>query len=104
MQMQTVHPIINEDIWVAGHQTLVAVFTKKDASEKFVERSTRFITSLNHSNTIKADIISVSDGVFYNGLIFVGKNYGQRSCEDIRKFAKQKGYAQVCILEPAQDE
>ena len=102
--MQKVHPILNEDAWIAGHQTLVAVLTKRDASEKFTERSTRFVNSLNHPTTIKADIISVSDGVFYEGLIFVGKNYGQRSHNDIRNFAKQKGYAQVCILEPAQDE
>ena len=104
MELHSVVPIINEDAWDRGHQTLVVVFSSQYASLKFIERSNRFINSLNTASTIKADVMTVADGVFYFGLVTLGNKPGGRSQSDIKQFAKKKGYAQVCILEATDDE
>ena len=104
MKMHTIFPIVNEESWVAGHQTLVMVLTSRRVSDKFIERSARFVTSLNNSDTIKADVMSVTDGCLYLGLGAFGDIPGGRSADSLKYFAKSKGYAQMCILEAADDE
>jgi len=99
-----VFPMINESSWSRGHQTLVVALTSIRSSEKFLERSSRFVTSLNTPETIKADIMSMCDGDLYLGLIATGNGNGNNPYVKIREFAKSKGYAQVSILESTDDE
>lgn len=80
------------------HQTLVVVFVKHDPSPLFIERSGRFVTSLNLTETIKADIVSLSDGILYSGLVWTGQKPGGMSQDDIEKFSRDAGYTQTVVL------
>jgi hypothetical protein len=103
--------IVNKLTWKRKHQTMFVIVSNNVNSEKFLERSNRFITSLNGSETIKADVFILSDG----NLIHIddGENWraysdalntksGDFSNQSIRDFAKECGYVQFSILESSE--
>lgn len=59
-----------------NHKTLVIVNISAASSELYIERASRFVYSLNTGQTIKADIVSVSDGTMYEGFIITGSKSG----------------------------
>lgn len=80
------------------HQTLVIVIGNTDSSSVFRERSVRFVTSLNTTQTIKADVYTLTPKGFVQGVTFsedpVDLNRGK-----IAKMAKKGRWAQFMILE-----
>jgi hypothetical protein len=94
----TIHPFLDLDTWSNKHQTLIVVETKESPPHEFVNRSTRLVTSLNTYDTIKADIVSLSDGLFYRGLVYTGLQPGGLSAQAIKEQAQKWGYNQCVIV------
>lgn len=95
MDMGTVQTILNLETYQRRHQTLVLVNVRKNASQGAVERATRFVSSLNTQDTIKADIMSASDGNIYSGLVWTGISPGGVDASEI---GEKLGFTQVIEL------
>jgi len=95
MNPPTVNTILNLETYKRKHQTLVLVNVRKDASGTCVERATRFVTSLNTQDAIKADIMSASDGNVYAGLVWTGTSPGGI---DVQEIGRKLGFTQVVEL------
>jgi hypothetical protein len=104
------YPIVNEDTWQRHHRTMLVIMVDDSPNYSYQERLLRFNSSLNRTDTIKADVFTLSDGnLYYAGnfydkdkdpkLIFVGKRPGGRTHESLKEFATEKGYTQICYLE-----
>jgi hypothetical protein len=103
------YPILNEETWNKKHRTMLVIMVDETSDSSYIERLKRFNSSLNRSDTIKADIFTLSDGNLYyaensyddihNNLIMVGKRAGGRTYESLKDFARSKGYTQICYLE-----
>jgi len=91
-----IYPILDPQFWQRNHQTLVVVEVQRNANSTWVERAVRFVTSLNTSSTIKADILSTADGVLYDGLIWTGVRPGVQP-QKIYAQAEEWGYNQTFI-------
>jgi len=110
-QINQAYEIVNELTWKRVHQTMIVILVEEEPSEKFLERSNRFITSLNRSDTIKADIFLVINGCFIH--VKDGDNWRQYSDtinvsskktisnNFVKEFAEACGYVQFAILESA---
>jgi len=85
-------PILNSP--PRSHRTLIVVHADQSSSPDYRERAARFVTSLNLSSTIKADVITVADGTIIQGLCFTGKKAGGVD-------VPSDGYSQVCVLKSA---
>ena len=79
-----VYPILDLDKWQPRHQTLTVFQVCEDATYSWQERSLRMASGFNTAETIKVDIMSLSDGDFYEGLVFTGKHPGGLPYEAIR--------------------
>ena len=90
--VQKVTTILDLTTYSRNHQTLVIVNVKEGATSSHVERAERFVTSLNLESTIKADIMSASDGNLYRGLVWTGEKPGG---VDANEIAKKFGFTQV---------
>lgn len=64
-----------------NHQTLVVVNICAESTPNYIERAKRFVYSLNTPKTMKADIVTVSDGKLYYGLVITGSTPGGLSVE-----------------------
>jgi hypothetical protein len=101
------YPIVNEETWKRQHRTMLVIMVDESPYPEYSERLRRFNDSLNRSDTIKADVFTLSDGnLYYAGnynndrvLVMVGKRAGGRSSESLKAFATSKGYTQICYLE-----
>ena len=105
------YPIVNEYSWKRQHRTMLVIMVDSSPLPEYKERLKRFNTSLNRSDTMKADVFTLSDGnLYYAGnfydnqdkdarLVMVGKRAGGRSHESLKEFAASKGYTQICYLE-----
>jgi hypothetical protein len=102
--------IVNELTWQKCHQTMIVINVSNSMSEKFIERSNRFITSVNRTETIKADVfiaingnlIHIDDGDSwreYSDKLDSITNLKSISNKMIKDFATSSGYVQFCILE-----
>jgi hypothetical protein len=100
--------ILNESTWIRKHRTMVVISIDSNCSSDFEERSNRLVSSLNRSDgnggTIKADIFIMFDGCLQHvpsnsSISPQGSKAGGRSLADLKKFAKQSGYTQVCLVE-----
>ena len=79
-----------------NHQTLIVLqLSKSDDTSKTRERLTRFVGSLNHSSTIKADVVTISDGKLYEGIYFGGKTRGGYALN-----TSDTKHAQVFVFNP----
>lgn len=94
---KVIHPILDPAKWSASHQTLVVFEVSADAPMTHVERAIRMATGLNTNTTIKSDILSVADGVYYSGLVWVGHSPGGISEDLLEDQAQQWGYNQLFI-------
>lgn len=84
-----------------SHQLLVVIEICEDSGSKFKERAARLLGSLNTTSTIKADVISVTDGKMYEGLhLTKGKPGGK----DFSGLPPGKQRNSVCILQEAKGE
>lgn len=92
-----VYPILDLDIWQPRHQTLTVFQVCQDATYSWQERSLRMASGFNTAETIKVDIMSLSDGDFYEGLVFTGKHPGGLPYEAIRDQAARWGYNQMFL-------
>jgi len=99
--------ILNESTWTRKHRTMVVISIDGSSSQEFQERSNRLVSSLNRTEnggTIKADIFIMFDGCLQHvsadkPLVAQGSKAGGRSLSDLKKFARQSGYTQVCLVE-----
>jgi len=78
-----------------AHQTLIVIHASKYSAENARERIVRFTTSLNLSNTIKADVVTIADGKMYAGVYFGGTKAGGKEIEEFNSYAH---YVQICTL------
>lgn len=69
IELTTLHPELK-------HQTLVIIEASSKSRHEFKERMLRFISGLNTEITMKANVITVTDGKMYAGLTFHGKESG----------------------------
>lgn len=102
--MKSLNVIVNELKIIRKHRTLVVIFTDKNITSEFIERSNRFVESLNKSDTIKADIYLMSDGCLFElgnkpPVYPIGKIGGGRSLVEIKQLAQSLGYSQYCVLD-----
>lgn len=59
------------------HRTLVIVEASANSSDAFKERAKRFVSgSFNTSDAMKAQIVTITDGKIYAGLVFTGEKSG----------------------------
>lgn len=102
--LRKANKIFDELNWERRHRTMLVVQVDGSPSVEYDERAKRFVDSLNRPETIKADVFILFDGLLEyvdgNGksFSFKGKKAGGRSVDSLRKFAKQAGYTQICIL------
>jgi hypothetical protein len=94
---KVIYPILDPTKWSASHQTLMVFEVSENASMTHVERAVRMATGLNTQSTIKADIISVADAVYYSGLVWTGHSPGGISEDLLENQARQWGYNQLFI-------
>jgi len=94
---KVIYPILDPTKWSASHQTLVVFEVSADAPMTHVERAIRMATGLNTNTTIKSDILSVADGVYYSGLVWTGHSPGGISEDLLEDQARQWGYNQLFI-------
>lgn len=70
------HMEIDQKSISPGNHTVVVVHGSQKSSGEFKERAARFVSSLNLADTIKAMVVTVSDGKFHAGLTFEGEEAG----------------------------
>jgi len=58
------------------HQTIVIVEASANSTATFRERAQRLVGGLNTAETIKANVVTITDGKMYAGLVFTGKESG----------------------------
>ncbi len=61
-----------------SHQTLVIIEVSAMSPSTFMERMRRFVGGLNTPDTMKANVVTVTDGKMYAGLTFTGDKAGGR--------------------------
>lgn len=107
-QINQGYQIVNELTWRRKHQTMFVILAKDEPSERFIERSNRFVESINKSDTIKADVFILCDGnlIYLNDREASGEhlkklsvNGRHRTFESVKDFASSCEYVQVCYLE-----
>ena len=59
-----------------SHQTLVIIDVSAMSPTTFMERMKRFVGGLNTPDTMKANVVTVTDGKMYAGLTFTGDKAG----------------------------
>lgn len=59
-----------------NHRTLVCIEASKHSRTDFKERVARLVGGLNTGDTLKADIVTISDGKIYPGIQFFGDEPG----------------------------
>jgi hypothetical protein len=103
--MNKAYEIVNELTWTKKHRTMTVVVVGPNLTPEFLERSNRFVSSINRNDTIKSDVFLLADGNFFyldpdnRTVKSMGYKDGGRSSDDIKKFATRCGYSQFCILE-----
>jgi len=88
-------PALDELHWTRSHQSLVAVELAFNIPFEHYERVSRFVTSLNDINTMKADVVTATDGLLYEGIVITGWDPGGVSNERLNALAKRAGYNQL---------
>ena len=87
---------------------MLVINTCNHMSERFLERSNRFITSLNKPDTIKADVF-----ILWNGSLIYLQDKSEwldqaktfkfqnsyRTIDSLKEFARKHEYVQFCILD-----
>lgn len=80
------------------HRTLCFVLTCADPSDTHRERATKAVSAFNSPTTMKADLVSVSDGKLYPGLVWAGEEPGGVDLHELAAAAQDLGYAQFVIV------
>lgn len=73
----TTPPVELKAIPTGPHRTLVIIEASANSSDAFKERAKRFVSgSFNTSDAMKAQIVTITDGKIYAGLVFTGEKSG----------------------------
>ena len=67
-----------------NHRTLTIINISYNSSPSQKERAIRLVNCLNTEMTIKSDVVTVSDGLMYNGLVFIGTSPGGLKVEPVQ--------------------